>query len=220
MSIVLLGSTSGSCTLQEQAVAGTTTLTLPTTSGTVALTSQLPTAPSAVGQILFSTDGSTYTPTAKIVSGTAVSLATGSPTSVDFSSIPSWVKRITIMLAGVSSNSTSLIQVQLGDAGGIETTGYLSTAQNAGASANSTTGYLLTQTNPAVASLTGNSFLCKIDGNTWILNGDTAQQPTVSASVSSLGGSKTLSDTLTTVRLTTVNGTDTFDAGTVNIFYE
>jgi len=36
MSIVLVGSTSGSCTLQEQAVAGTTTLTLPTTSGTVA----------------------------------------------------------------------------------------------------------------------------------------------------------------------------------------
>ena len=41
MSIVLLGSTSGSCTLQEQAVAGTTVLTLPTTSGTVALTSGL-----------------------------------------------------------------------------------------------------------------------------------------------------------------------------------
>jgi hypothetical protein len=36
MSIVLVGSTSGSCTLQEQAVAGTTVLTLPTTSGTVA----------------------------------------------------------------------------------------------------------------------------------------------------------------------------------------
>jgi len=41
MSIVLLGSTSGSCTLQEQAVAGTTVLTLPTTSGTV-LTSASP----------------------------------------------------------------------------------------------------------------------------------------------------------------------------------
>ena len=37
MSIVLVGSTSGSCTLQEQAVAGTTVLTLPTTSGTVSL---------------------------------------------------------------------------------------------------------------------------------------------------------------------------------------
>jgi hypothetical protein len=44
MSIVLMGSTSGSCTLQEQAVAGTTTLTLPTTSGTVALTSDITTA--------------------------------------------------------------------------------------------------------------------------------------------------------------------------------
>jgi hypothetical protein len=35
MSIVLLGSTSGSCTLQEQAIAGTTVLTLPTTTGNV-----------------------------------------------------------------------------------------------------------------------------------------------------------------------------------------
>ena len=37
MSIVLVGSTSGSCTLQEQAVAGTTVLTLPTVSGTVGI---------------------------------------------------------------------------------------------------------------------------------------------------------------------------------------
>ena len=35
MSVVLIGSTSGSVTLQEPAVAGTTVLTLPTTSGTV-----------------------------------------------------------------------------------------------------------------------------------------------------------------------------------------
>ena len=38
MSIVLVGSTSGSCTLQEQAVAGNTTLTLPTVSGTILTT--------------------------------------------------------------------------------------------------------------------------------------------------------------------------------------
>jgi hypothetical protein len=215
MSIVLLGSTSGSVTLQEPAVAGSTTLTLPATTGTVVVGSS---AVSAAGQIPFSTDGSTYTPTAKIVSGTAVASTSG--TSIDFTSIPSWVKRITIMLAGVSTSSTSLVQVQLGDAGGIETTGYLSTAQNASASANSTTGYLLTQATAASSSLTGNAVLCKIDGNTWIINGDVAQAPTVSASVSSLGGSKTLSDTLTTVRITTVNGTDTFDAGTINILYE
>ena len=152
-----------------------------------------------------------------ITRATAVTLTT--QTSVDFT-IPSWVRRITIMLAGASTNGTSLVQAQLGDAGGIEATGYLSTAQNASATANSSTGYLLTQTNPTAASLTGNAFLCNIDGNTWILNGDTAQQPTVSASVSSLGGSKTLSDTITTLRITTVNGTDQFDAGTINILYE
>ncbi len=43
MSIVLVGSTSGSITLQEPAVAGTTVLDLPATSGTVALTSQITT---------------------------------------------------------------------------------------------------------------------------------------------------------------------------------
>jgi hypothetical protein len=215
MSIVLLGSTSGSVTLQEPAVAGSTTLTLPATTGTVVVGSS---AVSAAGQIPFSTDGSTYTPTAKIVSGTAVTLTT--QTSVDYTNIPSWAKRITIMLGGASTNGTSLPQVQLGDSGGIETTGYLSTAQNASASANSSTGYLLTQANASSSSLTGNAFLCKLDGNTWIISGDVAQAPTVSASVSSLGGSKTLSDTLTTVRITTVNGTDQFDAGTINILYE
>jgi hypothetical protein len=34
------------------------------------------------------------------------------------------------------------------------------------------------------------------------------------------GGSVTLSGTLDRVRITTVNGTDTFDAGTINILYE
>jgi len=34
------------------------------------------------------------------------------------------------------------------------------------------------------------------------------------------GGGITLSGTLDRVRITTVNGTDTFDAGTINIMYE
>jgi len=151
---------------------------------------------------------------------TAMTAVSASGTSIDFTSIPSWVRRITIMLAGISTNSTSLVQAQLGTSSGIEITGYLSTAQNASASANSTTGYLLTQATAASSSLTGNAVLCKVSGDTWIINGDVAQAPTVSASVSSLGGSKTLSGTLTQVRITTVNGTDTFDAGTVNLFYE
>jgi hypothetical protein len=42
MSIVLLGSTSGSITLQEPAVAGTTVLDLPATSGTVMISGNMP----------------------------------------------------------------------------------------------------------------------------------------------------------------------------------
>lgn len=55
MSIVLLGSTSGSCTLQEQAVAGTTVLTLPTTSGTVSLDGPAFSAYQGTSQTLTST---------------------------------------------------------------------------------------------------------------------------------------------------------------------
>ncbi len=183
------------------------------------LTTPTLTTPSASnGTFTSPTFAGTPTGVGVLTSGTAVASTSG--TAIDFTSIPSWVKRITVMLSGVSTNSTSLVQLQLGDAGGFETTGYLSAAQNGASSANSSTGYLLTQANAAASSLTGNAVLCKIDGNTWIISGDVAQQPTVSANVASLGGSKTLSDTLTQVRITTVNGTDTFDAGTINILYE
>ena len=61
-----------------------------------------------------------------LVSGTAVASTSG--TSIDFTSIPSWVKRITLMLAGVSTNGTSDPLIQLGDSGGIENTGYVAGA--------------------------------------------------------------------------------------------
>jgi len=155
------------------------------------LTTPTLTTPSASnGTFTSPTFAGTPTGVGVLTSGTAAASTSG--TAIDFTSIPSWVKRITVMLSGVSTNSTSLVQLQLGDAGGFET----------------------------ASSLTGNAVLCKIDGNTWIISGDVAQQPTVSANVASLGGSKTLSDTLTQVRITTVGGTDTFDAGSINILYE
>jgi len=220
MSIVLLGSTSGSCTLQEQAVAGTTTLTLPTTSGTVALTSQLPTAPSAVGQVLFSTDGSTYTPTAKIVSGTAVTLTT--QTSVDYTSIPSWVKRITVMFTGVSTNGTSNIIVQLGTGSTptYTTSGYLGNCATDTAStrANMSTGFLLTQGTASGQIFNGNVYINFLGSNTWCENGMLGRSDAVGGGNSA--GSVPLAAALTAIRLTTVNGTDQFDAGTINILYE
>jgi hypothetical protein len=82
MSIVLLGSTSGSCTLQEQAVAGTTVLTLPTTSGTILTNSSAGTVLQVVSTTkvdVFSTTG-TYN-TWIDITGLSVSITPTSATS-------------------------------------------------------------------------------------------------------------------------------------------
>jgi hypothetical protein len=188
MSIVLLGSTSGSCTLQEQAVAGTTTLTLPTFNGTVGL----------------------------LVSGTAVASTSG--TSIDFTGIPAGVRRITVMFQGVSTNGSSVPIIQLGDAGGIETTGYLGAATTNGAGANFTTGIALSNTAAGTNIRHATIIISSFGSNAWSAFGCIAQSE--SAAGGTTASSKTLSDTLTQLRITTVNGTDTFDAGSINILYE
>jgi hypothetical protein len=152
-----------------------------------------------------------------IVRGTAV---TASGTSVDFTSIPSWVKRITVMFSGVSTNGTSNLLIQLGDSGGIENTGYLgSSSQLAGAtnSANYTTGFGVFLGN-AANIVHGSVCVTNISGNVWAMSGVLGLSN--AATTVNVTGTKTLSDTLTQVRITTVNGTDTFDAGTINILYE
>lgn len=149
-----------------------------------------------------------------LVSGTAVS---ASGTSVDFTSIPSWVKRITVMFNGVSTNGTSQIQIQLGN-GSIITTGYNSASWTANTTNNtSTAGLLITGLNAAAAVYYGNALICLQTGNTWV---ESHAIGGVSGYNSIGGGSIALSGTLDRVRITTANGTDTFDAGTINIMYE
>ena len=151
-----------------------------------------------------------------IVSGTAV---TASGTSVNFTSIPSWVKRITVMFSGVSTNGTSNFLIQLGDSGGIENTGYVSRATSTGAQVSSTAGFIVTQAiSAATDTVTGNIVICTLGSNVWVSGGnvnDVGQNAIIMSA-----GNKTLSDTLDRVRITTVNGTDTFDAGSINIIYE
>lgn len=217
MSIVLLGSTSGSITLSEPAVAGSTTLNLPASSGTVVVGSS---AVSAAGQIPFSTDGSTYTPTAKIVSGTAVTLT--NQTSVDFTSIPSWVKRITVMFSGVSSNGTSNYQILLGTGGTptYTTSGYLGevSTDTAATRANMSTSFQITIGTAAAHVYNGNIYINLLGSNIWCENGMIYRSEAIGGCTSA--GSVPLAATLTAIRLTTVNGTDQFDAGTINILYE
>lgn len=153
----------------------------------------------------------------QLVIGTAQSTATGA-VAYDFTGIPSWVKRITVMLSGVSTSGTSVIQVQLGDSGGFETTGYSSGAQNGiNAPAFFSAGFPVESGGAAAWARGGQLIMSLVGSNTWVYS----SCMTAAASQIIFGsGVKTLSDTLTQVRITTVNGTDTFDAGTINIMWE
>jgi len=159
-----------------------------------------------------------------LVSGTAVNAATGSPTSVTFSSIPSWVKRITVNITGVSMSGTSSLRFRLGPVAGVETSGYLGSstgfAATTMASVQFTLGFDLNDGATAAATRNGSFVFSLLDSatNTWAMQGCQGQGNTNSASV--IGGSKPLAGVLSVLSMTTTNGTDTFDAGTVNILVE
>lgn len=149
-------------------------------------------------------------------SGTSV---TASGTSVDFTGIPSWVKRITVMLNGVSTSGTSSILVQLGTSGGYVITGYVGQANTSTLATAFNTGYMIVSNTVAANTYRGNVTITLISNNTWIESGTIAPQTTANNLVAS-AGEITLSGALDRVRITTVNGTDTFDAGSINILYE
>ncbi len=147
-------------------------------------------------------------------SGTAV---TASGTSVDFNSIPATAKRVTVMFSGVSTNGASNFQVQIG-AGSFATTGYISTSSGSTSTVQSTTGFLVNSSLAAPTLVGGVITLVNISGNTWVESGTSSSGG--GNFVCSTAGYVTLSSTLDRLRITTVNGTDTFDAGTINIMYE
>jgi hypothetical protein len=151
-----------------------------------------------------------------LTSGTAVVNPTSpASASIDFTGIPSWVKRITVMFSEASLSSTADILIRLGDAGGIEDTGYISTSATALANSSSTTGFVI-RVAAAANVLSGIAIIQNVTGNSWVCSHSTKVATTATPCG---GGSKTLSDTLTQIRITTTS-TDTFDAGTVNIMYE
>ena len=156
----------------------------------------------------------------------ATAVASTSGTAIDFTSIPSWVKRITVMFNGVSTNGVDTIWlIQLGDSGGIEATGYLATSSRLAASAytgcsSSTAGFPIRLDNSAGNICHGSMTitLLNLSTNSWVASGLFANS--AFTETSTVAGSKSLSATLDRVRITTSGGTDTFDAGSVNIMYE
>jgi len=168
-------------------------------------------------------DGSNLATVGVINSATAQASTSG--TSIDFTGIPSGTKRITVMFAGVSTSGTSFRQVQIGS-GSVTTTGYTGATST---SANSGTPILVAYTSgflidnyavyyPATAAVDGHLVLTLITSNTWVASGVSANS--VYPAQSYVAGKLALGGTLDRVRITTVNGTDTFDAGSINILYE
>jgi hypothetical protein len=127
------------------------------------------------------------------------------------------------MFSGMSTSGTSVIQIQIGSTT-FTTTGYVSSAGgiNSGTGqAGSTTGFAITTIPAAAAANSGAITLSLLNASTynWVSSG-TLQYTTTAGAMYMSAGSITLSGTLDRVRITTVNGTDTFDAGTINIMYE
>jgi len=154
-----------------------------------------------------------------IKSGTAVASTSG--TSIDFTGIPSTAKRITVMFSGVSTSGTSVIIIQLGSTT-FSTSGYtaagLGSSTTALATSSYTTGFGIADSTAAASVYSGQIIISNISGNVWVssyvMTRGTQQIAT------GAGVSPSLSGTLDRVRITTVGGTDTFDAGTINILWE
>jgi hypothetical protein len=217
MSLRLNGSTSGYSEIDAPAIAGNNTLVLPTGNGSAdqALVTN------GSGTLSFADRGRMVLETAKAYNWNGLT----TNTSLDFTSIPSWVKRITVMLDGVSTSGTSPVIVQLGDSGGVETSDYLSQAAGISTTAIDTTrsgtntdGFRLAiNAHAATNAITGKIDIVNISSNIWIAQGIIlafATFPTMTV------GSKTTSATLDRVRITTVGGSDEFDAGTINLLLE
>lgn len=186
-------------------------------------TTNLKNASSGSNNIVLNTDGTTTiaAPSNLIKSGTAVASTSG--TSIDFTSIPSWVKRVTVMFNGVSTNGTSNPIIRIG-AGSVDVTGYASglafaTTSSSTAIGPATTGFPWGGST-AANTIYANATLNLLGSNLWVYSLTGYLESSGVAYGMSAGGSKTLSGTLDRVRITTFGGTDTFDAGSINILYE
>lgn len=161
-----------------------------------------------------------YNPSTSLVtSGTAVASTSG--TSIDFTSIPSWVKRITVMFNEVSLNGSANILIRLGTSSGVVSTGYVSTSNifnNAsGSSGSSSTSGFLVFDGTASYLLSGTCVITLVSSNNFVATHSFKVNTT---NIILGSGSISLGGTLDRVRITSDNGTDTFDAGSINILYE
>lgn len=170
--------------------------------------------------------------------GAVITFASGtaqnaSGTSFTLSGIPSWAKRVTLLLDQVSTTGTSPVFLRLGTSGGIDsgnTYSYVCHVLGNGVDRTSSlsggtfpNGFSLTCNTTyttSASTYTGQFTLSLIDSNIWVIAGQMDNPISGAIFTYFTTGRKTLSDALTQLQLYTYNSIDTFDAGTVNILYE
>lgn len=155
---------------------------------------------------------------AQLIASTPVTTTSGSTINLS-TSVPSWAKKITVSFDVVSLSGSSSIMVQIGDTDGFEITGYVSSSTGVtgvgGGLVSSTEGYII-RVNSSAVSISGHMVLTHMGSNKWV-----ASHSVGNAAVNMCGGgTKSLSATLDRVRLASVNGTDTFSAGTASVIWE
>ena len=161
--------------------------------------------------------GAALTGISSITSGTAVASTSG--TSIDFTGIPSGTKKITFMASSLSTSGVNSLQFQLGTSVGIKNSGYLgSYGYSNSTGINLTTGFGI-YSDQAADIIHGSIVFDLLDAstNTWTASGSFGWSTRPYRLESA--GSVSLSGALTTIRLTTLAGTSTFDSGKVNITY-
>jgi hypothetical protein len=151
--------------------------------------------------------------------------ATTSGTSVEFTGIPSWVKRITVILNGVSTNGSNNVELQIGS-GSYSTSGYDTFCSYVGGSAFSASafggGFGIIMGGGTSALCYGRYTLDLIGGNKYIGSGvfHLHQVGIAQFTLQSAGASPVLSGPMDRIRITVIGGSNTFDAGSINIMYE
>jgi len=144
-----------------------------------------------------------------------------SGTSVTFTDVPAWAKRITIAFFEVRQAAADAVLLRAG-AGTVESTGYLcelTLIVNGASSYTESTGFGATRIGGGASDVfSGAITLTNVTGNQWAYSGILTRSGSTGVFLSA--GSRTFSGALDTVQLTSKNGTTVFNQGTFNVIYE
>lgn len=203
-------------------ISGTTMTVTAVASGTIAVGQVITGTGVTAGTIITALGtGTGSTGTYTVSASQTVASTTITIVGLAFLNIPSWAKRVTIMLNAVSLSGTANYLYQVGTGGVATTTGYVSSS---GVIGGSTTTFVTSSTSgivhlvgTAAANFYSQVVFLNVSGNIWLANGVGSANGGGGGTCS---GSVTLSGTLDMVRISTTTGTDTFDNGSINILYE